>query len=215
MRAPESVFVAQSIEGGGWGGRPYEDGPSASVTVCQGDVRNSPIEVLERKFPIVIEERALRVDSGGAGKFRGGLGHQLRIRNLEAGAWNLRQSGRQFNPAWGLWGGKPGAPSERLAKPAGSTEWDHVESYSYDVAPESQVLIRSGGGGGWGNPLERDPALVLRDVADGFISAASAHDDYGVAIDPASGGGGGLQLVFDVAETEKLRTQQESPRVAG
>jgi N-methylhydantoinase B len=198
-------FVAQSIEGGGWGGRPFEDGPSASVTVCQGDVRNSPIEVLERKFPIVVEERALRVDSGGAGKFRGGLGHQYRVRNLVPGAWNLRQSGRQFNPAWGLWGGHNGAPSERLARPAGAPEFVNVESYSYEVAPQSQILVRSGGGGGWGDPLQRDPSLVLRDVADGFISPAAARDEYGVAIAPGSLDRGGLELVLDEAETAKLR----------
>jgi N-methylhydantoinase B len=65
--------------------------------------------------------------------------------------------------------------------------------------------VRSGGGGGWGNPMERDPALVLRDVADGFISPAAARDEYGVAITPGSLDRGGLELVLDEAETAKLR----------
>ncbi|MGB9600993.1 MAG: hydantoinase B/oxoprolinase family protein, partial [Myxococcota bacterium] len=67
-------FVTQSIEGGGWGGRPWEDGESASVSICQGDVRNAPIEKMELKWPVIIESRELRQDSGGPGKFRGGLG---------------------------------------------------------------------------------------------------------------------------------------------
>src|SRR5262249_8068434 len=67
-------FVVQSIEGGGWGGRPFEDGESGTVSVCQGDVRNGSIEGIELKCPVLVEGRALRTDSGGAGKYRGGLG---------------------------------------------------------------------------------------------------------------------------------------------
>ena len=86
-------FVVQSIEGGGWGGRPWEDGESATVSVCQGDVRNAPIENIELKCPVLIESRGLRQDSGGAGKFRGGLGLEIRLRNLVEGRWNLGSPG--------------------------------------------------------------------------------------------------------------------------
>jgi N-methylhydantoinase B len=85
-------FVSQSIEGGGWGGRPFGDGESASVSICQGDVRNSPIENMELKVPLLVEERALVPDSGGAGLHRGGLGVSVRLRSLAEGRWNLRQS---------------------------------------------------------------------------------------------------------------------------
>src|SRR3977135_3161077 len=82
-------FVVQSLEGGGWGGRPIEDGESATVSVCQGDVRNGSIEGIELKCPVLVEGRGLRADSGGAGKFRGGLGIDMRVRNLVEGKWNF------------------------------------------------------------------------------------------------------------------------------
>src|SRR5262249_34737529 len=87
-------FVVQSLEGGGWGGRPYEDGESATVSVCQGDVRNGSIEGIELKCPVLVESRALRRDSCGAGKFRGGLGIDMRVRNLVEGHWNFEQTRR-------------------------------------------------------------------------------------------------------------------------
>ena len=66
-----------NIFGGGWGGRPSEDGESASVSVCQGDVRNTPVELQEIKYPVLIDKHAFRGDSGGAGRFRGGLGLEV------------------------------------------------------------------------------------------------------------------------------------------
>jgi N-methylhydantoinase B len=101
-------FVVQSLEGGGWGGRPYEDGESGTVSVCQGDVRNGSIEGIELKCPVMVESRALRRDSCGAGKFRGGLGIDMRVRNLVEGHWNFEQTRRTQCPPWGLWGGTPG-----------------------------------------------------------------------------------------------------------
>ncbi|WP_407707326.1 hydantoinase B/oxoprolinase family protein, partial [Bacillus mycoides] len=98
-------FVLQGIEGGGCGGRPHEDGESAAVSVCQGDVRNAPIESIEIKAPVIVEERRLRQDSGGAGTFRGGLGFDVRIRNVTEVQWNLSQGRRSQCPPWGLWGG--------------------------------------------------------------------------------------------------------------
>ncbi|HZT50994.1 MAG TPA: hydantoinase B/oxoprolinase family protein, partial [Stellaceae bacterium] len=76
-------FVVQSLEGGGWGGRPHEDGESASVSICQGDVRNTPVELQEIKYPFLIEEHRLRPDSGGVGRHRGGLGLALTYRCLQ------------------------------------------------------------------------------------------------------------------------------------
>ena len=101
-------FVVQSIEGGGWGGRPYEDGESGTVSVCQGDVRNGSIEGIELKCPVLVESRALRPDSCGAGKYRGGLGIDMRVRNLVEGLWNFEQTRRTQCPPWGLRGGTPG-----------------------------------------------------------------------------------------------------------
>ena len=89
--ANQRRFVISASGGGGWGGRPFEDGESAAVTVCQGDVRNASIEELEMKSPVLIHTRGLRTDSGGPGKYRGGLGSTMRIRNLAEGRWNMER----------------------------------------------------------------------------------------------------------------------------
>ena len=92
-------FVISCSGGGGWGGRPTEDGESAAVTVCQGDVRNASIEELEMKSPVLIHTRGLRRDSGGPGRFRGGLGSTMRIQNLAEGRWNMERPRRQIGRA--------------------------------------------------------------------------------------------------------------------
>ena len=175
-------FIVQSIEGGGWGGRPFEDGESASVSICQGDVRNAPIENIELKCPVVIEERALRIDSGGAGKFRGGLGLDTQVRNLVEGRWNLLQTGRRKCPPWGLAGGKQGAISDRLMRLPGQKEWDSVDFSFHHVPANTQAIIRTAGGGGWGDPMERDVQKVYADVMEGFISPEAAENQYGVVV---------------------------------
>ena len=173
-------FVVQSIEGGGWGGRPFEDGESASVSVCQGDVRNAPIENIELKCPVIIEGRTLRMNSGGAGKFRGGLGLDTTVCNLVEGRWNLLQTGRRKCPPWGLCGGKSGAPSDRLLKLPGREDWQSVDVALHPVPGNTRAVIRTAGGGGWGDPLDRDPNKVLTDVLEGYVSPEKAESEYGV-----------------------------------
>lgn len=177
-------FVLQSIEGGGWGGRPHEDGESASVSVCQGDVRNAPIESIELKAPVIVEERSLRIDSGGPGKFRGGIGLDVKVRNLVEVQWNLSQGRRRQCPPWGLWGGKSGDLSDYLLQVPGEQEWASVDVARHSVPPDSKVVIRTSGGGGWGNPFARDPEMVLWDVIEGFVSIDAARDEYGVVVRP-------------------------------
>jgi N-methylhydantoinase B len=178
-------FVVQSIEAGGWGGRPFEDGESVSVSVCQGDVRNAPIENIELKNPIMIVERAFRQDSGGPGKFRGGLGVSTTSRSLVPGRWNIggNRGGRTDCPPWGLWGGKPGAIADTVVRGPDETEWHHVNTPRYEAKEGSEVIIMSAGGGGWGDPLDRDPDMVLSDVIEGYISPAAAAE-YGVVLTP-------------------------------
>lgn len=177
-------FVVQSIEGGGWGGRPWEDGESASVSVCQGDVRNASIENIELKCPVVMESRGLREDSGGAGKYRGGLGIATSVRNLVEGRWNLRGNGREQLPPWGLWGGKSGAVSGHMVKLPTEKEFKYVDRDLYLVPAGTVAVIMTAGGGGWGNPFERDPERVKNDVIEGFVSVEAAKQEYGVVLDP-------------------------------
>ena len=175
-------FVLQTIEGGGWGGRPWEDGEDAAVSVCQGDVRNAPVEAIELKTPVIVERRALRAGSGGPGKYRGGLGQETVARNLVEGRWNLSNAGRTIEPPWGLWGGKSGGKAENLVASPGDLEFHPAVVYRQFMPADSRVMVRTAAGGGWGNPFDRDPAAVLEDVLEGYVSVDSARTDYGVVI---------------------------------
>jgi N-methylhydantoinase B len=190
-------FVVQSIEGGGWGGRPYEDGESGTVSVCQGDVRNGSIEGIELKCPVLVEQRALRPNSGGAGKYRGGLGIDMQVRNFVDGLWNFETSKRFGCPPWGLWGGTPGENAGYLLRMSGTEAFKATSGSRKPIPVDSSVIVRTGGGGGWGNPHERDVAAVQHDVLEDYISVEAARDLYGVAIS-ADG-------AIDEAATAKLR----------
>jgi N-methylhydantoinase B len=197
-------FVTQSIEGSGWGGRPYEDGESASVSVCQGDVRNAPIEAMELKWPIMIGRRELRRDSGGAGRYRGGLGLTTEVTNLVAGSWNLVSfPPREKYPPWGLWGGRPGATGTCSLRLPGSDEELHRVGRHMVPAGATQT-IHTPGGGGWGDPLDRPAGEVAADVRDGYVSPEAARDLYGVVLTPDGQAG---EVSVDAAATGARRAQ--------
>ena len=193
-------FVTQSIEGGGWGGRPWEDGEGASVSICQGDVRNAPIEKMELKWPVIVESRSLRQDSGGPGKFRGGLGLSTQVRNLVEGRWTLAETGREKYPPWGLWDGKPAAPSDHLLRLPDETDFKRVNIVRHLTPANSVARILTAGGGGWGDPLDRDPERVRWDVIEEHISITAAREEYGVVLDPDT-------LEIDSRETARLRAE--------
>jgi N-methylhydantoinase B len=193
-------FVLQTIEGGGWGGRPYEDGESGTVSICQGDVRNAPVETIELKAPVIVNRRALRDNSGGAGKYRGGLGMETQMTNLLEGRWSLSNTGRRKCPPWGVNGGKPGAAGINYVRHPGDAAFSLFDPVRMVSTPQTSVITVTAGGGGWGDPLERDPALVLADVREEFVSRESARDDYGVVI-------GADDLVVDEAATQDLRAR--------
>jgi len=195
-------FVVQSIEGGGWGGRPGEDGESGTVSVCQGDVRNGSIEGIELKCPVLVESRALRTDSGGAGKYRGGLGIDMHVRNLVEGRWNFEHTRREQCPPWGIWGGKAGTYGDFLLRLPGENDFRSMAASHYPVPVEAEVIVRTGGGGGWGDPLEREAAAVRADVIEEFISRRAAEADYGVVFRD--------DLTLDEAATEHRRNALRS-----
>jgi N-methylhydantoinase B len=197
-------FVVQSIEGGGWGGRPYADGESGTVSVCQGDVRNGSIEGIELKCPVLVESRALRPDSGGPGKHRGGLGIDMRVANLVEGRWNFEQTRRSKCPPWGIWGGKPGDYGDYLLRLPGEPEFRSMAASHVQVPLNAQAIVRTGGGGGWGDPLDRDPEAVRHDVVEELVSPKAANDDYGVVL--AADG------TVDAAATAELRNTLRLPR---
>ncbi len=199
-------FIVQSIEGGGWGGRPFEDGESATVSVCQGDVRNGSIEGIELKCPVVVESRALRMDSCGAGKYRGGLGLDTKVRNLVEGKWNFERTRRSKCPPWGIAGGTPGEPGGNLLKQPGEKAFKWITGANIPVPLNSEGIVRTGGGGGWGNPLDRPAAVVAEDAAEGLISRKAALNLYGVVLR------GNMSL--DETATRRLRDRLRSKRKA-
>ena len=194
--------MLQTIEGGGWGGRPSEDGESGSVSVCQGDVRNAPIESIEQKCPVIVEARELLPDTGGPGKFRGGLGLRLQVKALEEGRWGLPPHRRNTYPPWGLWGGKLGRGGTNWVKTPEDADWKQTPIYRLPVTKGTVIRAQTTGGGGWGDPLDRDPERVLLDVLNRYVSRQGARDDYGVVITE------GEQI--DPKATETLRAKMRA-----
>ena len=163
-------FLCQTIMGGGWGGRPHEDGESATVSVCQGDVQNAPVELQELYYPVLIEFHRLREGSGGAGKFRGGLGIEIAVRLLCDGYANINVE-RTRTPPWGILGGKNGESARALVRqhPEEPGTWI-TKGPSYPVQRGDVVTFFTAGGGGYGPPDQRSQALIERDRRLGYVT---------------------------------------------
>jgi N-methylhydantoinase B len=174
-------YVCQNIIGGGWGGRPTEDGASAAVSMCQGDVKNTPVELQELYYPLLYERHALRADSGGAGKFRGGLGLEVKIKPLHE-LYVSRSTDRIKCPPWGLLGGEAAQTNQTLIQRNGKEETLPGKFSRLPVHPGETITVLTAGGGGYGAPSERDAASVKRDIALGYISKDQANKNYPLAL---------------------------------
>jgi N-methylhydantoinase B len=186
-------FTLLSFLSGGTGARRGLDGLSS--TAFPSGVAGIPTEVFENRSPLVMLEREFRRDSGGPGRNRGGLGHRIVYSGLRlTEPYRLSPfTDRVRHPAPGLEGGLPGAPGEfHLADGTPLNPKRTIE-----LSPEQLLVIGLPGGGGLGDPRERDPELVRQDVLDGLVSVEQARDAYGVAL-TANG-------VLDTAETARLR----------
>ena len=171
-------FLLMNIFGGGWGGRPHEDGKSASVSICQGDVRSAPIELQEIQYPFLIERFALRPDSGGAGKHRGGLGVDLTYRALQTCVANVNCD-RTKDPPWGLHGGRPAAVNAATLIRSDGSAQNLLKATGVTMEAGDRLTFSTAGGGGWGDPRERARAEIEADVRQGYISSDAARRDYG------------------------------------
>lgn len=194
-------FVEANNEAVGWGATRERDGPNALMHYTQTMVRNNPIEVFETKAPVEFDELSLRQDTAGPGEKRGGLGVRRDFRlthptNVLAIIKKTKTSG------WGIKGGEPGAknvvvldldeddPDVRdriqiLADnnedyPDDDKEWVGMMRGAFE--PGEVISNRSGGGGGYGNPFDRDPEAVREDVINGYVSTEAAREDYGVVV---------------------------------
>jgi len=179
------VFAEPSAPGG-WGAKPDADGETMFST-DEGNSFYPMVEVFEILYPLLVQKFELIQDSSGAGKFRGGLGVAREIRPIKHEARVSLAFERQiYSPPWGLFGGKEGRGNfVTITRRTGDVE-KHEKITGYALSDGDKILYESGGGGGYGNPLERDHECVLRDVLDGYLSVEKAQENYGVVIDLAT-----------------------------
>ena len=149
---------------------------NAVVCINDGDTHNAPVEAVESKFPYVVEEYALRQDSGGAGQFRGGLGVRKTVRLLGELAFNSTMERTQCAP-WGLFGGRDALANVLAVRRSdGRTEtFPNGKVSGLKLAGGEAYVLQSGGGGGYGSPLERPAEQVAADVREGYVSLAAAR----------------------------------------
>ncbi|MFZ0836792.1 MAG: hydantoinase B/oxoprolinase family protein [Xanthobacteraceae bacterium] len=192
--------------GGGWGAKLTEDGVSATVCANDGDTHNSPNEQAEAKLPIVIESCRLIEDSCGAGRHRGGLGIESVVRARSHLTVNTQTDRAHCHP-WGLSGGLEATGNQVHFRVDGQwkTDQPNAKTLITHLKAGDAFRLRSGGGGGYGDPLERPIEAVLSDVRQGYVSVEAAAKLYAVVIDPAT-------FAVDEAATEGLRRTRRQER---
>lgn len=173
-------FLCLDAMSGGWGAFPDADGPGPYRSTTHGDVRDVPVEIQEALYPYRIEAKQLRPDTGGAGKFRGGLGIEKVYRFLQP-LTLMNKMDRTRCPPWGLAGGGPARTAGGEVRRA-SGDVDVLRKGKMEMASDDVVVISSGGGGGHGPAHQRDVARVMRDISEGYVSVEGAERDYGVVL---------------------------------
>jgi N-methylhydantoinase B len=199
------MFMTGEASAVGWGALPDADGLNATVNYMAGDLLNLPAEVEEAKYPLLVTRRALERDSGGAGRFRGGLAH---IKEYMPGAPGCRLVlwlERTRTPAWGVQGGQPGKTARCVVNPGGPKETVLRKVNHLPIDSGMVVRCYTAGGGGYGPPWERPIPAVLEDVHDGYVSREGAERDYGLRFTD-----GGVV----VGETATRAARQEMKRKA-
>jgi len=165
------------------------------------NMRNHPLELVETTSSIRILEYDVRTDSGGPGRWRGGVGQTITAEVLcDGGIILARGLDRMRFPAWGVQGGHPGGKLEAIYNRGRADERRLGKIHELHIRRGDTITLNLPGGGGYGDPLAREPADVLADVQGGFVTATAAARDYGVVI--AAG-------LVDVASTQALRTSRQ------
>lgn len=178
-------FLMNAPHPGGWGGYEGGDGADGLINAVNGAFKDYPVEVAETKWPIVIRRYGFRPDTGGPGRYRGGCG-VLREFELEGPTRLSLWFERSVTPGWGLFGGRDGALPDVIVNEGTPDERHLLKVNALPLPPGSTFRLETGGGGGFGEPLERDPALVREDVVDGYVTLEGAARDYGVVLDPVT-----------------------------
>jgi N-methylhydantoinase B len=211
--ATGETFIFYEYPAGGTGGFEGGDGSNTVRAWTESDMTTlQPVEAVEQLYPVRIERTALREDSGGPGRWRGGLGLAREVRVRAAGARLSVLAEKAVLPPFGVQGGaagarnrfwvrrgdRPLAPSPLPGKVAG-----------FPLEPGDVVVMESSGGGGFGDPLERDPTLVAADLAEGYVTPAAAEAAYGVVL-----AGGRVDAAATAARRTALRGGRLRVRLA-
>jgi N-methylhydantoinase B len=201
--ADGAPYLMREVLGGGSGGRWYADGEDTIHVVP--DSRNIPVEFAESRWPFVVERLGLAIDSGGPGRHRGGLGYDKYIRLLRDANF-MSIADRSVLACWGVRGGRAGRPFSVVIDPGGPNERTvDALADAEPVRAGEVVRIRTTGGGGWGDPLERPYDEVARDLAWCKVSVAGAWADYGVRV---------VNGIVDEAVSDAERARRRAARPA-
>lgn len=180
-------FTSCEATVGGWGGFKGGDGENALINMVNGDFKNLPVEFVEHKYPLEVQCYKIRQDSEGAGRFRGGCGvvrqYKVNTDDCAIGTWFERS----VTPAWGLLGGQDAQPPVVIINPDTDEEMRVMKAADLHIKRGTVVRLLTGGGGGYGDPRERDPDSIRSDVENGYISPVRAEKVYGWSRDTAEG----------------------------
>ncbi|UFM67424.1 hydantoinase B/oxoprolinase family protein (plasmid) [Paracoccus sp. MA] len=184
-RTQKTVIAAVNPVVGGGGGMPWRDGTNGSGADA-AYLKNTPIEITETEVPVEFVRYGLAQDSGGAGRWRGGLATEMAFRVFAPDSRiTARNRDRSLFRPWGILGGKAAGLAEMIVNPGTPEERRTGSSDTAILGPGDVLMIRSAGGGGRGNPFEREVWRVEQDVARGYVSADAARRDYGVVVGDA------------------------------
>ncbi|HKE81933.1 MAG TPA: hydantoinase B/oxoprolinase family protein [Solirubrobacteraceae bacterium] len=200
-----AYWVYVQVNESSWGGRYGKDGMD-SIGCLMENIRNNPIEEEELSFPVRVERYELRDEGPAPGRWRGGLGVIRATRSLGEG-WVTSEAERQFDPPKGLFGGHNGRTAKTEVRRADGSVLELPSKFtSFKLMPGDVIEFRTACGGGYGDPLERDPEAVARDARDKLVTVEGARADYGVVLDPRT-------LALDREATDRARAAARQPTV--
>ncbi|MDI3480992.1 MAG: N-methylhydantoinase [Tepidanaerobacteraceae bacterium] len=195
-------FVLCEPQAGGWGAGRDKDGESGLVAIGDGETYVMPVEVAETRYPIIVEQYSLNLASGD-GKYRGGFGLIRDYRIINSSAELTTIASRYRYRPWGINGGTEGS-NNKVQVFSGGEMVEKATFSNYMMKQNDLVRFISGGGGGYGDPYERDAQMVLEDVLNEYITLEKAREVYGVVIEDRDG-----ELAINIDETNKLRQNRK------